>query len=173
MLRRRPPIIIDIEASGFGPAGYPIEIGVALDNGTKYCSLIAPAPGWTHWDPDAEKLHRVTRDVLRAHGKPIPEVARKFNALLADRTAYSDGWVVDRTWLDQLFFAAGIPRAFSLSQIELILTEPQMEIWHATKDALVAEMGERRHRASFDAYVVQETWERTWHATTEGKVAAR
>ena len=34
------PDIIDIEASGFGPDSYPIEIGVALSSGEKYCSLI-------------------------------------------------------------------------------------------------------------------------------------
>ena len=49
------PTIIDVEASGFGPYSYPIEIGVALDNGDKYCTLILPAPAWTHWDEEAEK----------------------------------------------------------------------------------------------------------------------
>jgi hypothetical protein len=173
MLRRRPPIIVDIEASGFGTGSYPIEVGVVLNNGSKYCSLIAPAPGWTHWDEDAERVHRVSRDILEAYGKPALEVARSLNELLPQQTAYSDGWVVDKTWLDQLYFAAGIPSAFSLSALEMILSEPQMEIWHATKDKLLHELGQQRHRASFDAYVVQETWQRTWSATSAGKAAAR
>jgi hypothetical protein len=42
------PLIIDVEASGFGGTSYPIEIGVALDYGHKYCTLIHPEPGWTH-----------------------------------------------------------------------------------------------------------------------------
>ena len=48
----------------------------------------------------------------------------------------------------------------------MILSESQMEIWHATKDDLLRELGQHRHRASFDAYVVQETWQRTWSATS-------
>jgi hypothetical protein len=169
--RRRRPIIVDIEASGFGTGSYPIEVGVVLNDGRKYCSLIAPAPGWTHWDEDAERVHCVSRDMLEAYGKPALEVARSLNELLPQRIAYSDGWVVDKTWLDQLYFAAGIPSAFSLSALEMILTESQMEIWHATKDELLRELGQHRHRASFDAYVVQETWQRTWSATSARKAA--
>jgi len=156
-----PPVIIDIEASGFGSQSYPIEVGVALRDGSKYCSLILPRSDWTWWDPGAEQLHRVPRDVLEAHGKPIVEVAAKLNQLLGEQTAYSDGWVVDKTWLDQLYYAAGMRREFSFSPLEMILSEPQMERWHETKDGLLAELGERRHRASFDAYLVQQTYQRT------------
>jgi len=73
--------------------------------------------------------------------------------------------------LDQRYFAAGIPSAFSLSALEMILTESQMAIWHATKDELLRELGQHRHRASFDACVVQETWQRTWSATSARKAA--
>ena len=172
MLRHRPPIIIDIEASGFGADGYPIEIGVAFGDGTKYCSLIAPTPGWTFWDAGAEKLHGVSRSVLEHYGKPAAEVATRLNELLGSRTAYTDGWVVDKPWLNRLYFAAGLECTYSLSSLEMILSEPQMEIWHATKDALLHELGERRHRASFDAYIVQETWERTCNATASRAVTA-
>jgi hypothetical protein len=54
---------------------YPIEVGVALDDDTKYCSLILPAPEWDHWDHDAEKVHRIARDILETYGKPMQEVA--------------------------------------------------------------------------------------------------
>jgi len=33
MSRRKTPIIIDVEASGFGGASYPIEVGIALLSG--------------------------------------------------------------------------------------------------------------------------------------------
>jgi hypothetical protein len=33
--RQRTPIIIDVEASGFGGHSYPIEVGVALDVGAE------------------------------------------------------------------------------------------------------------------------------------------
>ena len=165
MRSTRPPAIIDIEASGFGVTSYPIEVGAVLADGSKYCSLILPAPGWTHWDEEAEQLHRITRDILKAHGKPIHEVVGRLNEMLRNQTAYSDGWVVDKTWLDRLYFAAGVPCEFSLSSLEMILTEPQMEVWHHTKDQVLCDLGERRHRASFDAQVVQETYERTRRAS--------
>lgn len=41
------PLIIDIEASGFGPRINPIEVGVAFENDAKFYSLILPAPDWT------------------------------------------------------------------------------------------------------------------------------
>jgi hypothetical protein len=37
------PFIIDVEASGFGAESYPIEIGIALAEGSKYCALIIPS----------------------------------------------------------------------------------------------------------------------------------
>jgi hypothetical protein len=167
MLRKRPPAIIDIEASGFGAHSYPIEVGVAFTDGTKYCALILPQQDWTHWDQGAEKVHRISRDILETYGKPINEVAAKLNELLREQTAYSDGWVVDKTWLDRLFYAGGIPCEFSFSSLEMILSEPQMEIWHPTKDVILLELGDKRHRASFDAYVVQQTYERTWNTAAE------
>jgi hypothetical protein len=45
------PYIMDIEASGFAAEGYPIEIGIAMEQGRKFCSLLLPHEDWTHWDP--------------------------------------------------------------------------------------------------------------------------
>ena len=167
MLRTRPPII-DIEASGFGVHGYPIEVGVVMNDGSKYCALVLPSPHWTHWDEEAQKVHRISRDILETYGKPIGEIARTLNEMLRERTAFSDAWGVDKTWLDKLFYAGGIQPEFSLSALELILSEPQMEIWHPTKDELLREIGDaRRHRASFDAYLIQETYYRTRKAVSD------
>lgn len=155
------PFIIDIEASGFGPFSYPIEIGVALSNDIKFCSLIAPAKNWTHWDEEAEKIHRIPRDVLQTYGKPAPEVAAKLNELLDGMTVYSDGWVVDKPWLIQLFGHAGISPTFSISPLEMILSEKQMAVWHDVKNQVAAELALQRHRASYDAQIIQETYSRT------------
>lgn len=161
MPRPRKPLIIDIEASGFGGHSYPIEVGVAFDDDTKYCTLIHPAPDWDHWDEEAEKVHRIARDILETHGKPIREVAAQLNQLLEGRTLYTDGWVVDKPWLTRLFAEAGMAMKFSVSPLEMILSEEQMARWHDTKDRLLAEVAKRRHRASFDAWVIQETYART------------
>jgi hypothetical protein len=160
---RRPtnPIIIDVEASGFGGTSYPIEVGVALDDDTKYCSLILPAPDWNHWDSDAERVHRIARNMLETYGKPMEVVAANLNSLLEGKTLYTDGWVVDRPWLTTLFHKAKMHMNFSVSPLEMILSEQQMERWHDTKNEILAEVMKGRHRASFDAWVIQETYKRT------------
>ncbi len=158
------PYIIDIEASGFGPHSYPIEVGVVLEPGTKFCSLITPEPGWTHWDDSAEKVHRVSRDILEAYGRPAVQVANSLNELLGSATVYSDGWVVDQPWLIQLFSRTRVRQQFSISPLEMILSEAQMAVWHEVKDRVVRELALTRHRASFDAMIIQETYFRTREA---------
>ena len=167
MARDRSPLIIDIEASGFGVSSYPIEVGVALRDGSTFCSLITPAADWTHWDSTAEAVHRVSRDILRSYGKPLREVTAQLNALLDGCTLYTDGWVVDRPWLTTLFYAAHTPMMFSVSPLELILSEAQMALWHETKNAVTAGVDNPRHRASYDAWVIQETYRRTFDARQE------
>ncbi len=161
MARPSEPLIVDIEASGFGGTSYPIEIGLALNDGAKFCTLILPAPDWTHWSEEAESVHRVSRDILETYGKPLREVAEFLNSILYGKTVYSDGWVVDHPWLRKLFHAAGVPMEFDVSALEMILTEDQMANWHDTKDRVIEEMDLRRHRASFDAVIIQETYKRT------------
>jgi hypothetical protein len=155
------PAIIDVEASGFDPQSYPIEIGVALDNGDKFCTLIQPQDDWTHWDDGAEQVHQVTREMLMSNGSPVQDVTAQLNDLLAGMTLYSDGWVVDKPWLIKLFHAAATPMLFSVSPIELILNEEQLSIWHPTKEQIADEVNLMRHRASNDAWIIQETYRQT------------
>lgn len=155
------PVIIDVEASGFGHDSYPIEIGVALEGGEKYCSLLLPAEDWTHWDTEAETVHRIARDILETYGKPLVEVANELNNLLRGKTVYTDGWVVDKPWILKLFNRCNIEPEFYTSSLEMILSEQQMSVWHETKDRILEEMDLQRHRASYDAYIIQQTWMRT------------
>ncbi len=155
------PLIIDVEASGFGGHSYPIEIGLALQDGSKFCTLIAPAPDWTHWDEQAETVHRVSRDILETYGKPLEDVAQFLNEILAGKTIYTDGWVVDKPWLVTLFHAAGVEMDFTVSPLEMILSPEQMEVWHETKDKVIEDMELKRHRASYDAIIIQETYKQT------------
>ncbi|MGE0386877.1 MAG: hypothetical protein AB7Q97_19295 [Gammaproteobacteria bacterium] len=155
------PEIIDVEASGFGAASYPIEIGLALEGDRKFCTLILPAPDWTHWDEEAEKVHRVARDILETYGRPMQEVTAQLNAMLRGRTLYTDAWVVDKPWLIKLFHAAGTSMQFSVSPLEVILSERQMALWKQTRERVAADARLRRHRASHDAWIIQETYRRT------------
>lgn len=157
------PAILDIEASGFGGDSYPIEVGVVLPDGRKYCSLIAPLDDWTHWDAQAASVHGISRAMLAAHGRSPRAVAEELNALVGGGTVYSDGWVVDGPWLVKLYFAARLEPCFRFSALEMILDERQMQDWHAAKQSVLEDYSDKRHRASFDAFVVQETWWRTRH----------
>lgn len=162
------PTIIDVEAAGFGYRSYPIEIGLALSEGVRFSALILPLPDWDYWDPAAESVHHLSREVLMRRGKPAAVVADALNALLEDRTVFSDGWVVDKPWVDQLYYATGVRQRFTVSSLEIILSEPQMAIWHDTKAQVIGELKLKRHRASTDAMIIQETYMRTQAACAAG-----
>jgi len=157
------PNIIDIEASGFGGDSYPIEVGLVLSNGERFCILILPAESWEYWNEEAEKVHHISREMLENHGKPVSEVACLLNEKLAGMTLYSDGWVVDKPWLTRLFYASGVDMQFTVSSLEMILSDEQMKIWHQTKDEIIMQSNIQRHRASNDAWVIQETYRQTSH----------
>lgn len=159
-MKNAPPII-DIEASGFGNESYPIEVGFVDSSGERFCRLISPADDWLFWDREAEAVHHISRPSLRKYGSKIIEVANELNAMLAGQTLFSDCWVVDKPWLNTLFEKAKIPMMFSISPIELILREEQMNIWDTTKQEVIKDLNLTRHRASNDAVIIQETYRRT------------
>jgi len=152
------PYIIDIEASGFGPDSFPIEVGAVLAKGQRFSTLIKPLDTWDHWDESAEKVHGIPKETLLKFGKPVQEVAYQLNDLLGGMTLYSDGWVVDKPWLDKLFRAASVKMAFELRALEVVLKEKQMEAWHETKDRILNSQENQRHRASYDAWLIQQTY---------------
>lgn len=165
MIPGNKPYIIDIEASGFGPESYPIEIGIMMEPGREFCSLLLPRKEWTYWDCEAEKVHRIPRDILETYGHPLHEVAFSLNALLENQTVYSDAWVTDKDWLTKMYYATAVPQRFTLSSLELLLSEAQMQIWDETKLHVIEALGLPRHRASADARIIQETYFRTRAAT--------
>jgi hypothetical protein len=166
MQRPEYPYIIDIEASGLGAGSYPIEIGLALGPDQRYCSLIRPAKDWDHWDSKAEQVHQIKRETLLDAGRPVTEVALELNQLLSGRVVYSDAWGVDNPWVIELFVKAGIYQEFTVSALEMILSEEQVDIWGQTRDEVVDDLGLRRHRASNDSWILQETYRRTLKKTS-------
>lgn len=153
-----PPTILDLEASGFGAASYPIEVGVVRSDGARFCRIIRPFEDWTHWDEEAESLHGLTRQHLLSHGVDGTEVCRQLNAFLGRQTVYSDGWVVDYPWLIKLYAAAGVAMTFRLSALEYLLSECQMDNWQQVKRKLARQRPGHRHRASIDAEMIQQTY---------------
>ena len=162
------PTIIDVEASGFGVDGYPIEVGVVKYNGERYCALIKPVDDWQHWCENAEKIHGISRELLANRGKHVHEVCAELNDFLQETMAFSDAWIHDNPWLNRLFFAARMNRSFHVSPIEYIASEEQLMLWDATKKRLEVELTIARHRASGDAYLIQQTYIETRHLIKNG-----
>ena len=154
------PTVIDVEASGFGKGSYPIEVGLVLPDGSRHCYLISPARHWQHWDEGAERIHGISREVLLTYGRPLQDVAWRLNELLRNKTAYSDAWSFDMSWLGKLYDAAGIQQAFRVADIADLIDEQQRARWHTVKLRVAEELGLQRHRASGDARILQETWRR-------------
>jgi hypothetical protein len=149
------PCVIDIEASGFGRHSYPIEVGYVLPDGVAHCTLIQPAPGWTHWDDQAADVHQIERQLLLQHGRPAAEVARQLNLHLAGMTVYCDGWAHDYNWLAKLFDAADLVPWFKLESVGRLLTESRLARLPEARGAALRDMGLQRHRASNDARALQ------------------
>jgi hypothetical protein len=152
------PIVIDVEASGFGRGSYPIEVGMAMADGSRHCFLVLPTPDWTAWDDQAEAVHGISRELLADCGRPVTEVASQLNTLLRGRTVYTDAWSFDMSWLGKLFDAADAPQGFRVADIGELLDESQRGRWLPVKDDVMRKLGVERHRASIDAQVVQQTW---------------
>ncbi|SHF76351.1 hypothetical protein SAMN02745148_03477 [Modicisalibacter ilicicola DSM 19980] len=156
------PILLDIEASGFGRGSYPIEVGLARADGSTCAFLVQPLPEWTHWDPKAELLHGLSRNRLQREGHPVIEVARWLNdELSVPGIAYSDSWGYDNTWLSLLFHHAGMLPSFRLEALRRLLNEAQLARWEDAKEALIQERGIQRHRAGDDARLLQLIYLRT------------
>jgi hypothetical protein len=149
------PCVLDIEASGFGRHSYPIEVGYALPDGRARCMLIRPAPGWTHWDPEAERIHGIARETLQRHGQPIEAVADRLNDDLEGRTVYCNGWAHDYPWLGALYEAAGRAPRFRLESVVRLLDETALAALDALHRRARRELGLVRHRASNDARALQ------------------
>ena len=159
--KRQCPVILDVESSGFGRGSYPIEIGVALDDGQTHCMIIQPHSSWQHWDANAEKLHGITRDLIENNGKSITEVATWLNDCLKGQAVYSDAWGNDSSWLALLFEYAHMSQLFKLKPLYGLLSENQIACWHSTKNDVIEALGCPRHRASHDALILQKTFCKT------------
>lgn len=154
-------ITLDFEASGLATDSYPIEVGIVLEDGSAWCSLIEPPPHWTHWCPKAESIHRISQEQLTQHGKPIQEVVLTLNEKLKGKTVYSDCWVLDQPWLIKLYNEVRLSPSFQLRDIIHIMKEEQFLEWRETRNAVLQELKIERHRATNDARVLQEAYHQT------------
>ncbi len=157
------PLVLDIEASGFGRGSYPIEVGFVLADGTSHCRLIKPESDWTHWDAGAQELHGIDRQVLQGKGLHVIEIAQFLNEKMLANTVYTDAWGNDSSWLALLYDRAGIQPSFSLQSLRALLGEKQLEQWQLAKERVIKRLALERHRASADALILQQTYLESWH----------
>lgn len=129
-----------------------------MDDGRRFSRLIKPFADWQFWSDEAEQVHRISRSLLARKGRDGSQVARDLNQLLRGRQAYSDAWVVDKPWLETLFYRAGLAMEFHLSPIEALMADAQIEQWDLTKQRITQKLQLRRHRASTDALIIQQTF---------------
>lgn len=159
---RRPapglPTILDIEASGFGPGSYPIEVGFITGDGQAWCSLVRPENDWRHWDDEAQAMHGISRDHVERHGRSVADIAQALNERLRGQTVYSDAWAHDYAWLNRIYESADRSPSFRLENLRALLDEQQAAHWHEVKATLSGRLGRQRHRASADARLLQQTF---------------
>ncbi|MDM8523123.1 hypothetical protein QUF80_07105 [Desulfococcaceae bacterium HSG8] len=103
------PHFIDFEASSLSWHSYPIEVAWNMENGNIESCLISPkhVPEWTDWDPEAQKLHGITRSEILAQGESPSRVCEKIEQALSGKRVYSDNPDFDSMWMMRLFDAVG------------------------------------------------------------------
>lgn len=131
-----PLIVVDFEATALSTDGYPIEVGMAIAISANspietWSTLIKPDPCWLiddQWDPDAERVHKISRWSLR-HGLPPAEALRELNSRVPSGAAvWCDGGYYDAAWLATLAQAADCKPAFELRDlIQAISTDFQLQ----------------------------------------------
>ncbi|WP_027997603.1 3'-5' exonuclease [Sinorhizobium arboris] len=103
-------VFLDFEASSLSKKSFPIEVAWVFEDGRSRSYLIRPAPDWTDWSAEAEAVHGISRDLLRADGLSVAFVAEEMIRDLAGHQLYASAPSWDGKWLSVLLRAAGLPR---------------------------------------------------------------
>ena len=142
---------IDLEASGLGPASWPIEVGWCFPDNEPEALLIAPSEEWSDeaWDNQAEALHGVSQKTLRKNGQPVNQVCQRLNKALTGVDVFSDAPDWDGFWLYRLFSAAGVKQGFGLKDFGELLGEFAPEKISAAVSS-ASETAPHSHRARED-----------------------
>ncbi|HXG68392.1 MAG TPA: hypothetical protein VNO70_25075 [Blastocatellia bacterium] len=164
------PTFLDFEASSLSSASYPIEVAWNLEDGSIEDYLISPqhVQTWTDWDPEAEKVHGISREELLLHGKPPSFICARMNQQLTGKVVYTDAPLFDGAWLSRLFSACGDRKpGFELRHIDELLVKmicPEIagRTYGLIKiDALKQEARRqkpRQHRAAWDVEYLIQLW---------------
>jgi hypothetical protein len=165
------PCFIDIEASGFGPRSYPIEVAWSDESGEIHRCLIdpTPVPEWDFWSDDAERVHGIDRERLRRNGWPPDYVATRLEEALAGKTVYSDAPDYDALWFGRLFQAVRRPVPCRVEHIDelllAVMRKPEDPVWQAMVridkfKREVAAVSSGKHSAGYDVGYLLQLWRR-------------
>ena len=163
------PCFLDIEASSFSLASYPISIAWSDPQGTIERVLIAPrsVPDWTDWSPEAEAVHGLDRERLNRNGWDASYAAEVLNRQLAGQTVYTDAPTFDTRWLDRLFISVGSPREFAVQHADdlflPLLERPYELAWQAVNRLEAIKTRTRavvpgHHDAGYDVGYLLQVW---------------
>ena len=163
------PCFMDLEATGFGPESYPIEVAWSDGQGEINRYLINPAsvPGWDSWDDEAERVHGLERSRLLRNGWPADFVADRVSEALAGHKVYSDAPDYDARWLGRLFTAVDRPMPFAFEHVDELLLRTMRRadepIWQvvARIDRLkqrVKDLSAGKHSAGYDVGYLVQLW---------------
>lgn len=155
-------LFLDIEASGFD--GYPVEIGVARvrpDGSVGSDSRLLSHGPWIEmaelWDPEAEKVHKISRQELVSQGRSLEEVRTWLEAEAQDRMVFIDS-AYDARWLSWLYPRPIQAPRFSLAHVSIAFNGPGMDPVRRTRGWEAFQLGPVPHRAALDA----ERWARLY-----------
>jgi hypothetical protein len=163
------PCFLDIEATGFGPESYPIEVAWSDASGGINRYLIDPTPiaAWTAWDASAEAVHGIDRERLARNGWSPEFVAERITEDLGGRIVHTDAPDYDARWLARLFQALGRPMPCILEHIDELLIarlcRNDQPVWQvmqriaALKRETAAVSG-GKHSAGYDVGYLIQLW---------------
>ncbi len=115
---------IDIEASGWPPLGYAIEIAWNDKKGNIHNFLINPYSfddkSFEFWSPDSQKVHNISRQMLREQGVDGQWLVEYLNNELKGQTLYSDAILYDTYWIDFIYKACHYRRNWKIKGAEQV-----------------------------------------------------
>jgi hypothetical protein len=169
----RPLLFLDIEASSFDPASWPVEIGYAWlteDGIARRSAIIAPRPEWPlhAWSEAAADVHGISLRAARS-GIDADVVAAQTDAF-ADFEVVSDNPRWDQMWLDRL----RVDRpAIPVRPLRAAIRE-RLGAIEADAVALALFRGRAPHRAGPDALRLATAWaEGLWAGARRAAPAMR
>jgi len=158
------PCFIDFEASSLSIYSYPTEVAWSNPDGRIEEHLINPGHvrGWTDWDPAAQGITGISRELLHEEGKSPAWVCERMNTILEGRTLYSDAPSYDRMWLETLFEQSqdGPPLFVLGDMVPMMLDRTGLDERqiHRCLEAGKNKIG-KSHRAAWDVQAHLAGWE--------------